>query len=135
MAVLSREEILSGRSLKHEDVEVPELGGSVRVYELAPRQRMDFVRWMKARGVDEGLEAVDALAIADVRERLVAMSLRDEAGALLFSEDDVPALGAMLSEEVLQRLAERARYMSGMGDAAIEERADDLPNSPGASPS
>lgn len=41
MAFLKREEILAAR-LRHEDVEVPEWGGTVRIWEMSGAERLAF---------------------------------------------------------------------------------------------
>jgi hypothetical protein len=148
MATLTAEQLTSGKSLTFEVVPVEELGGDVRVYELAPRQRIAFAKWIKSvvpTGTDP--DKVDPLDIADFRERLLVLALRDDDGKPLFPCHGDPAdlfkglaesivlLGDTLSDEVLTRLADAARMVSGLGDDTIEAKADELPNSPDASAS
>jgi len=140
MAQLTREELLSGRSLKHEEVTVPELGGEVSVYELAPRQRVRFAKWCKDNQPAEGSD--DILTVSTFRERLLALTLRSEGQPLFVLDksgepldDDVRAIGETVGEDVLDRLSDIARNLSGIGDDAIEAKADELPNSPDASAS
>jgi hypothetical protein len=138
---LTREDLLSGRSLKHETVEVPALGGSVNVYEMAPRQRMDFAMWAKSlapAGVamaDFDPTTLEVEAISDYREQVLVRSLRDDVGKLLFEPADVAALGDMLDDDTLTLLCGMAVDLSGLTQASIEKKADDLPNSPDASAS
>lgn len=139
MPVLTREDILSGRSLKREQVTVPELGGDVFVFELAPKQRNAFLRWclkMKdnptpVEGI-EGSAGIDVWASMDYSRNLLVRALRDENARLLFTPEDVDALAETISDELTDRLASIARGLSGLGDDAIEKRADD-PNSSDAS--
>ena len=142
MPILTREDILSGRSLKREQVTVPELGGDVFVFELAPKQRTAFLRWclkMKESPTPiEGIEGsadIDVWASMDYSRALLVRSLRDENAHLLFTPDDIDALAEMLDDDVTTRLADIARSLSGLGDDAIEKKADELPNSPDASAS
>ena len=140
MPVLTREDILSGRSLKREQVTVPELGGDVFIFELAPKQRNSFLRWcvkMKetaspVEGI-EGSDKIDVWASLDYGRNLLVRALRDENARLLFTADDIDSLAEMLDDDVTDRLAEIARGLSGLGEDVIEKKADELPNSPDAS--
>ena len=137
MATLTREQLTSGRALKHETVPVPGLDGEANVYEMAPAQRTEFTRWalsLKPEGVelaDWEPHGIDTLTIADYREQVLVRTLRDDDGKLLFTADDVPLLGSMFSEDALTLLCGVAVDLSGLTDKAIEKRADD-PNSPAA---
>jgi hypothetical protein len=130
MAYLTRDEILSGRSLKREEVTVPELGGEVFVYELSPKQRMEFFKWVEDHRPDT--EEADVWAIADFGQQLLVRTLRGPDMQLLFKPEDSDLLGEMLSDPVTERLSDVARNLSGLGDDAIEQKADQLPNSPDA---
>ena len=139
MTTLTREELTSGRTLKHEVVTVPDLG-DVNVYEMSPRQRMDFAKWavtLMPEGQDPATfdpPTLDVLSISDYREQVLVRTIRDDAGKLMYGSEDVALLGDMLSEDALTLLCGTAVELSGLTDAAIEKRADG-PNSPDASAS
>ena len=110
------------------------------MYELAPRQRVRFAKWCKDNQPAEGSD--DILTVSTFRERLLALTLRSEGQPLFVLDksgepldDDVRAIGETVGEDVLDRLSDIARNLSGIGDDAIEAKADELPNSPDASAS
>jgi len=121
LRVLTRDDILAARDAKTEVVEVPEWGGSVIVRSLSgtDRDRLEGagLQWEKR---PNGTLAIAGYQTAGTRARLVAASVVDEDGHLLFTPADVEALGAMDSIP-LDRIADVATRLSGMGPAAIEE--------------
>jgi hypothetical protein len=115
MPYLTREQILNANDLPAEDVEVPEWGGVVRVRALTGAERDAFeAAIIKVRGkrVDFHLENARAL--------LVAMSVVDEDGNRLFSDEDVKALGRK-SAAALDRVASVAMRLSGLTQEDLEE--------------
>ena len=86
MTLLSKTAILCANDLQTEDVEVPEWGGSVRVRSFTGRERDAFEASMvrgegKARKVD----------LTNMRARLVGLTVIDEGGQRLFTDDEVKA--------------------------------------------
>ena len=115
---LSRDEFLSGKDLVTEDVDVPELGGTVRVTELSVGEMEAFYGSFPAD--------VDGKRVAKLehfREKLLSFTVVDEAGNRLFIDDDIPALGKK-SLKVVQRLFEVAQRLNGMAAEkdAIEKK-------------
>jgi hypothetical protein len=111
MTLLTREAILTAQDLAHEDVPVPEWGGTVRVRTLTGAERDAL-----------GAAMVDADGKPDLvgyRCRMVAASVVDEAGARLFSDADAAALGAK-SASALDRVASAVERINGMGAEAVE---------------
>lgn len=109
--ILDRNAILGAQDLTHEDVPVPEWGGTVRVRMMTGSER-------------------DALASAFVgpdgkpdmsgyRHRLLAATMIDEAGARLFSPDDLAAIGAK-SAAALDRVFAAADRINQIGGHAVE---------------
>ena len=85
---LTKEQILSAQDFKTEEVEVPEWDGKVRVKSLTAKERDRFEAGMiEGRGKDRKTN------LENLRARLVAKTVVDEQGNLLFSEKDVDALG------------------------------------------
>lgn len=80
MNYLTKEQILTPANLKTEEVEVPELGGSVRIMELTAGRRE---LWEP--------ELTNPTSYR-VRAALVAFSVVDENGDLIFNADDIEAL-------------------------------------------
>lgn len=111
MTLLTRDAILTAQDLTHEDVPVPEWGGTVRVRTLTGAERDTL-----------GASMVDADGnpdLAGYRVRLVAASVVDEAGARLFGAADAAALGAK-SAIALDRVAAAVERINGMGVEAVE---------------
>ncbi len=105
---LSRDEILSASDLNVEEVDVPEWGGSVLVRTMtgAERDRME----------SEFL----AERTTNVRARLAAVVLCDEAGRRLFSDQDIALLGAK-SGAALDRVFAVAMHLNGMTKRDVDE--------------
>jgi hypothetical protein len=107
MDYLSREDILAANDLAVEVVEVPEWGGSVRV------QALDAL---------SGSRLARALAGADdelLRMRIVAATVIDDAGELLFSQADVEKL-ARKSWSAILRVSDAGLRLARQSDAAVE---------------
>ena len=117
MSLLSREAILGADDLPHEDVEVPEWGGTVRLCTLTGAQRDAFeAASIQGRGKNRQTN------LKNVRARLLALCLVDEAGQRLFGDTDVQRLGAK-SSKALDRLFDKASSMNGLSDEDVEELA------------
>lgn len=85
--MLKREDIL-GAAPRVETVNVPEWGGDVAV---RPLTAGELWKWQDAWADEKRRHSGEAAAL------LVALSLCDDAGAALFTEEDVPALMRMPS--------------------------------------
>jgi len=110
---VSKAEILGAKDLAFEDVDVPELGGTVRVTELSVGALGDF--YYSFTKDENGKQIVK---LEHFREKLLAWTLTDEAGERLFADEDIPAIGKK-SVKVVTRLFEIAQKLNGM-DAAKE---------------
>ena len=127
--LLSASDILGADDLAHERVDVPEWGGHVFVKTLTAGERDAFEASMfKGRGKDrvENLE--------NLRARLCALTLCDEAGVRLFDAADVARLTAK-SAKALDRVFDRAQRLNGMGAADIEEMVGNSGAAPGGATS
>jgi hypothetical protein len=115
MAALTRDAILKVDDLPKERVEVPEWGGYVFVKTLTGAERDAFEQScvdVKSKGRSVNLQ--------NLRARLLALSLCDDAGSRLFTVVDVEALGAK-SGKALDRLFAVAQKLSGLGEKDVEE--------------
>jgi hypothetical protein len=114
--LLTRELILAKKNLRSEIVSVPEWGGDVRVRELTGSERDRYeaalVKMQKGGATD--------LTMDNARARLVALSVVDNAGARLFREADVIALGN-LSAAALSRVFDVAARLSKISAEDLEE--------------
>lgn len=107
--MLDRKAIFKAVDLDVKTVEVPEWGGEVCVRGLTARERDHFEASI---GTSANLE--------NLRARLVVLTLCDESGERLLKDSDAIELGKK-NAQVVDRLFEIARKMSGMTDADVEE--------------
>jgi len=127
MGLLTREDILAaGVELPVEDVEVPEWGGAVRVRGLTGAERDRFEESIFG---DRAKGGGRKLRLANMRARLVALSVVDADGKRLFSSADVEALGRQ-SAAALDRVFSVAQRLSGMSDRDVEELTENFPDDP-----
>lgn len=120
MGILGRNEIvgIEGADLQREVVDVPEWGGSVIVRELTGAERD---AWEMSLTVTDD-EAKDS-KLLNLRARLVALSIIDEAGNRIFLAADADALGRR-SARALDRLYQVAKRLSRLtrADVAAAEK-------------
>lgn len=115
MPALTASQILSANDTKVEPVEVPEWGGTVYVRVLRGTDRDQFEEWVN-KEKDKA-----------VRCRFLVLSLCDEKGALLFTPDQVQALGEK-SGDVLARVFEKAWDINYLSPKAVEELGKGSPS-------
>ena len=113
---LDREAILAAEDRPMERHAVPEWGGHVFVVTISGYERDQFDRYM-ARHVDE---KTDQIVGCNWRSALLARCLSNSRGELLFSEEDIEALGRK-SGAVLDRLFAVARRLNRMDQQDIDE--------------
>jgi hypothetical protein len=115
--MLSREEILRADDLTRERLEVPEWGGALTVRAMTGAERDAFESAILTR---RG-QTFD-VNMRNVRAKLAAWTVVDEAGARLFTEADVEQL-SQKSAAALQRVFDVASRLSGLSRADVEELA------------
>ena len=128
MSILSAAQIAAVQDLKRETLPVPEWGGELLLQELAGRQREQLLSWLRALPDDD-----PSALTHGYRERVLAMSLINEDGSLLFPdlEEGIEILGSK-SNPSLIRAADAALVLSSL-IVSVPEVAQQLPN--GESPS
>lgn len=109
MTLLSRQDILSAKDIKTQDIEVPEWGGTVRIATLSGTARDMFESLISSK---DGMK--------DIRAKLVAASIVDDKGALMFSIDDVVSLGRK-SCSALDRVFNASLTLSAIGNMNVEQ--------------
>lgn len=124
--LLSRDDILAApeASVTFEDVEVPEWGGAVRVKALNGAERDRFeasLSELKGKKI--------RLKMDNVRARLVAKTVIDEQGQLLFKPQDVEVLGKK-SAAALDRVFSVAQRLAGLRDEDLEELTENFTDDP-----
>lgn len=117
-ATLTRDQLLAAAAapLPSERVDVPELGGVVLVRGLSAAERDAFEQTvMLARRRQRPL--------VNVRARLAATCLVDDAGTALFTPADIEQLG-QLRADVLDRIVTVAQRLSGFLATDLQELED-----------
>ena len=126
MSLLSKTAILTANDLQTEDVEVPEWGGAVRVRSFTGRERDAFESSMvRGDGKDRKVD------LTNMRARLVGLTVIDEAGQRLFTDDEVDLLGAK-SGAALDRVFAVAQKLNGLSGADVEELSKNSSGVPSA---
>lgn len=115
--LLTRDDILKAQDLPTERVSCPEWGGEVIVRGLTGAERDAF-----EQGIVETRGKNTRMNLKNIRARLVALTVVDEQGNRLFSDDDVEPLGRK-SATALNRVFEVAQRLSGLTPADVEELA------------
>ena len=115
MTLLSKTAILAAQDLQTEDVEVPEWGGAVRVRSFTGRERDAFESSMvRGDGRDRKVD------LTNMRARLVGLTVIDETGQRLFTDEEVDLLGAK-SGAALDRVFAIAQKLNGLSGSDVEE--------------
>lgn len=114
---LNREQILSAIDLKIEEVFVPEWGGTVYVRNLNGRGRDAFEGSRYRLKENNKVEMVHD----NTRAKLLSLTLCDEQGRLLFSEEDVEILGEK-NANALDRVFDVAQRLSGLRAQDVEQK-------------
>lgn len=118
--LLSRDQILKAQDLATEDVNVPEWGGMVRVKGLSGTERDRF----EASFIGENTKN-KRRNLANLRARLVALTVVDKEGKPLFRPNDVEALGQK-SAAALDRVFDVAVRLAGMRDEDVDELTENF---------
>lgn len=109
---LNKQQILAAKDWTSEVVNVPAWGGDVHIRAMSGADRDAF------RASIDGGQAAVGKSMAS----LLALTLADENGILLFTMEEVEALRGK-SAAVLDRLAQESMRINGMTAAAQEEAA------------
>ncbi len=126
MNLLSKTAILTANDLQTEDVEVPEWGGAVRVRSFTGRERDAFESSMvRGDGKDRKVD------LTNMRARLVGLTVIDETGQRLFTDEEVDLLGAK-SGAALDRVFAVAQKLNGLSGADVEELSKNSSGVPSA---
>lgn len=127
MPLLTRDDILNVDDKVYEEIEVPEWGGSVRVRGMSGTDRDAYeASIIEQRGNDRKVN------LSNARAKLVARCLVGGDGHLMFTPDDVRALGRK-SARALERVFDKARELSGMSDEDVEKLTENFGDDPSES--
>ncbi len=109
---LTREQILQVDDIKIEIVPVPEWDGEVIVRTMTGTDRDIWDNLLYKEGKVNFLD--------NTRARLLACTIIDEDDNLVFSEDDIVALGKK-SSLAINRIFDVAKRLNGLGSEQIED--------------
>ncbi|WP_435107790.1 hypothetical protein [Nocardiopsis synnemataformans] len=129
MALLGKDAILGAQDVQHEDVPVPEWGGTVRVVGLSAVDRDAYETMVSA--ATKG-DAAALTRLQNFRAKLVVKAIVDDKGERVFADSDAKDLGKK-SGKVIDELFGHVRRLSGIGKDAVEEGkepSDSAQNSP-----
>jgi|SRR6267154_1246396 len=126
MTLLTRASIISAADLRTEVIEVPEWGGAVTIRTMTGVDR-DAYEASSIITDGNGKRRVD---MTNMRAKLVALTVVDDAGAPMFTLRDVDAIGAK-SAAALDRIFRAAQRLNGLG--ADDVVAAEKNSGPGAS--
>lgn len=114
----TKEEILALEDLGFIEVPVPEWGGKVmrlKAMSGATRDQFELSTFQDSEAAKKA-----GGHSTNVRARMAVFSLVNEEGALLFTEADIPALGAK-SAKALDRIYDAAQKLNGYTRAEAEK--------------
>lgn len=97
------------------EVEIPEIGETVRIRSLTERERS---AWESSMLTKDG-KLVSPAQLANTKRRLVALSLCNEAGERIVSDDQVEVLGD-LDAAAFARIFDAASELCGLEKRDIE---------------
>ncbi len=115
MGFLTKEQILAAEDLKHEDIKVPEWGGTVRVRALTALEKDNFDK-TTFMDTEEG----DSMNWEGMRARLVSLTVINDKGERLFTSNDVVELGKK-SAIVMDKVFAVAQRLSGFTKEEVKE--------------
>lgn len=127
MQLLSKEQILTANDLTHEDIEVPEWGGRVRVRMMTGTERDQFeeeVFQVKGKDVRQNLK--------NFRTRLLVRTIINEDGSRMFTDKEIEILGQKAARPIDTVFA-AAQRINGMGAKDVEEMTKNSESAPNES--
>lgn len=124
MAFLSKAQILESDDRKYDTVSCPEWGGEVRLRSISGTQRDAYEQSViSANGTDRKMN------LRNARAKLIVLCAVDEAGSLLFTSDDLNALGRKNAAPI-DRLFDASRKLAGMSENDVESLTEDFGATP-----
>ena len=111
MGFLTKEQIMQAQDLKTETVHVEEWGGDVQVRTITAKERDEFEKQLIS-GDDSDME--------NIRAKLVAATVVDEKGKLMFGKLDLVDLGKK-SASAMDKLFEVGQRLAGLKKEEVEE--------------
>ncbi len=117
---LSKRAILEAKDIKTKEVDVPEWGGSVCIRIISGADRDVFEQAYSEKKMDA------------FRTRFLVLTLCDESGDRLFTNDEIDSLNNK-SSRVINRLFDAAWEFNAFTPASVEALGNDSPSDQSAS--
>jgi len=111
MAILTKAQILAANDVKRIKISVPEWGGEVYISTMSGTARDEFETGILSNAKDG--------KVGNARARLAASTITDELGNLLFTADDIEALG-LKSQVALDRVVSESQKLNKLTNADLE---------------
>ena len=105
---LNKADFLKPRDVPQEIVQVPELGGHITVRGLTARGRSQFESRLQSES-----GKISKQKQTEIRERLLVACCIDDNGDLLFTDQDISAIGN-LPASVIEPIVNVAQRLSGL---------------------
>ena len=129
---LSRDDILGAQDIVTEEVDVPEWGGIVLVRGMTGTQRDAFEASLIQQPTGNRAQRRSKQAetnLVNIRGKLCAWCIVDQAGERAFDDDYAAALGSK-SATALSKVFDVAMRLSGMSEADVDEMAEAMIDRP-----
>lgn len=119
--ILSKQDILAANDMRREEVEVPEWGGSVYVRSLSADEKDSFeFKMYTQKQTGRGIRAA-----------YVGLSLVDDMGVRLFTDEEVPMLGTKFAGAV-DRVFEVVSRLNRISEKDLDDLEKNSEAGPGA---
>jgi hypothetical protein len=122
LKTLNRDEILGAIDIQRKLVDV--WGGQVWVYGMTGAERDKY-----EGGIIQYRGKEQTVNMANIRAKLCSMTIRDEKGKRLFTEEDIQAL-SQKSAASLQKIFIVAQKLSGITDEDVKELSEGVKDNP-----
>lgn len=120
MALLTRDQIVEVDDTEYVVVECPEWSGDVRLRSIKGRQRDEYEQSLI---IDRG--GSRQMNLRNARAKLIVLCAVDEQGRLLFTPDDLGALGRK-NAKPLDRLFDACRKLAGLSEDDVDKLTEDF---------
>lgn len=116
--ILSKKDILNINDREHVDIEVPEWGGTLRIYVMSLRERMVLEGLV---GGKSGKKSPKSDKVSSEQEKIMFLlrtCLKDEDGKDMFDENEVSML-LDKDSKVVYRIFEKCIEVNNLGGAKV----------------
>lgn len=116
--ILSKKDILNINDREYVDMEVPEWGGSLRIYVMSLRERMSLEGVVGTKGKGPKSKVDDIVVQQEKIMFLLRICLKDSTGKDMFDKDDISTL-LDKDSKVVYRIFEKCIEVNNLGKADV----------------